>query len=104
MVLELVHAPSDEHAALAAQLRAKVEAYWPLLTVRTRAASAAKEATRCGTAHAFDLLWVERWGITRHSELLHAQQSEAALPTVRNLLTLIRKKIEGDGILDNLAP
>ena len=37
-MLELVHAP--EHAALAAQLRAKVEAYWPLLTMRTRAASA----------------------------------------------------------------
>ena len=36
MVLELVHAP--EHAELAAQLRAKVEAYWPLLTARTRAA------------------------------------------------------------------
>lgn len=102
MVLELVHAP--EHAALAAQLRAKVEAYWPLLTMRTRAASDAKEATRCGTAHAFDLFWVERWGVTRHSAVLHAQQPGAALPTVRNLLTLIRKKVEGNGILDNLAP
>ena len=99
-----MHAPSDEHAALAEHLRAKVEAYWPLLTVRTRATSAAKEATRCGTAHACDLLWVERWGPTRHSAVLHAQQAGAALPTVRNLLTAIRKKIEGDGILDNLAP
>ena len=102
MVLELVHAP--EHAELAAQLRAKVEAYWPLLTARTRAASAAKEGTRCGTPHAFDLLWVERWGVTRHSEVLHAQQPGRAPPTVRGLLTLIRKKIEGDGILDNFAP
>ena len=98
-----MHAPSDEHAALAAQLRAKVESYWPLLTVRTRAASTAKAATRCGTAHAFDLLWVERWGVSRHSAVLHSQQAGAALPTVRSLLTAIRKKVEGDGILDNLA-
>ena len=88
---------------LATLTACQVLAYWPLLTVRTRAASSAKGATRCGTAHAFDLLWVERWGVSRHSAVLHAQQDGTALPSVRSLLTAIRKKIEGNGILENLA-
>ena len=32
-----------------------------------------------------------------------AQQPGAALPSVRSLLTALRKKIEGEGILDNLS-
>jgi len=107
VVLELVYAPSDERAELAKQLQAKIEDYWPLLTMRVRAAAPPKGAAgRCGRADAFDLLWVERWGASRHSSVLHppvAQPAGAPLPSLRALLTCVRKKIEGNGILENLA-
>ena len=50
---------------------------------------------------------MERWAAprdgSRHSAVLHSQPAGAALPTVRQLLTTLRKKVEGDGILDNLS-
>ena len=68
---------------------------------------ASTDTIRAGTAHAFDILWVERWAAprdgSRHSAVLYSQPAGATLPTVRHLLTTLRKKIEGDGILDNLS-
>ena len=111
--LEVVHGASDERLELAQQLKTKIGDYWPLLTVRVRPASGAAGAGagsapgRAGTAHAFDLVWVERWAAprdgSRHSAVLYSQPAGATLPTVRHLLTTLRKKIEGDGILDNLS-
>lgn len=105
--LEVVHGASEERLELAQQLKDKVAAYWPLLTVRMRPASGAGAAGRAGTAHAFDVLWVEKWAAprdgSRRSAVLYSQPAGATLPTVRHLLTTLRKKIEGDGILDNLS-
>jgi hypothetical protein len=104
VVLELVHAPDDARIERAEELKGKIEAYWPQLTVRARASAPPKGGARCGSAHAFDLLWVETRGASRRSCVLHAQPGGAPLPSVRALLTAVRKKIEGDGVLDNLGP
>ena len=62
---------------------------------------------RAGANHAFDLLWVERWaaawGPSRHSAVLYAHEEGEPLPATRALLRLVRRKVEGEGVLDSVA-
>ena len=67
----------------------------------------AADGSRAGANHAFDLLWVERWaaawGPSRHSAVLYAHEEGEPLPATRALLRLVRRKVEGEGVLDSVA-
>ena len=104
--LELVYAPAPDAAARADEVEREALAVWPQLNFRARPAHAA-DGSRAGANHAFDLLWVERWaaawGPSRHSAVLYAHEEGEPLPATRALLRLVRRKVEGEGVLDSVA-
>ena len=101
--LELVYAPGAEAAARADEVAREAHVVWPQLAVRTQPSHGA-DGSRAVSAHAFDLLWVERWaaswGASRHSAVLYTHEEGEPLPSTRALLRLIRRKVEGEGVLD----
>ena len=130
-MLEIVFAPT--HRSHAVRVAEQLYAYWPNLDVRIRPAATQEAApkmkddlgalldqlekeagigrkwscgdgSRTGNAHAFDIIWVERWTspTTHRSSILYTQAKDGQLPSDRTLWREVNKKIQGKIVLQNM--
>ena len=99
MLVEIVC--THAHMPHATRLAEELHSYWPQLALRLHPHKSSKDAPRISP---FDVLWVERWGTSRHSAVMytHGGKGEQGPPHTRTLWRELHRKIYGQLVLRDL--